>query len=558
MSRFVDTLLAHCAPDSPTRSDRGITIGEPTQPRRLTWAQVHEKALLAGGILMRAAPGVHPGDAVAVLAGDPALIAPAVQGVWLAGGSVTMLHQPTPRADLAAWAADTVRVLGMIGAKLVLLGPPFDRLAALLDQRGISYLMLADLDDPAVWPLTAPVPVGEDDTALLQLTSGSSAEPKAVRITHGNLYANMTAMAQTADLDPANDVMVSWLPLFHDMGMVGFLTVPMALGLELVKVTPADFMSRPLLWAELISRHRGTVTAAPNFAYALLARRLAGSDERFDLSSLRFALNGAEPIEPAAVRAFISAGARFGLREGSMVCAYGMAESTVGVSFAPHGIGMQVDTVDADALEAHRVAVPAGPSDRHVRAFPRLGPPLPGLEVDVVAEDGRPLVEREVGRIRLRGESVTREYLTVEGAQPTQDLDGWLDTGDEGYLADGDVVICGRRKDVIIMGGRNIYPTDIERAAGLVKGVRPGNVVAVRIDAGARRESFAVAVESNRAGDAEAERILRKEVTSRVVDAIGLRPSAVVVLPPATLPKTPSGKLRRAAVSARIAEYLQS
>jgi fatty-acyl-CoA synthase len=558
VSRFVDTLLAHSAPDSPTRSDRGITTGEPAQPRRLTWTQVHDKALRAAGTLTgSAAPAVQHGDAVAVLAADPALIAPAVQGVWLAGGSVTMLHQPTPRADLAAWAADTVRVLGMIGAKLVLLGPPFDQLAPVLDQRGISYLMLADLDDPAAGSLPAPVPVGEDDTALLQLTSGSSADPKAVRITHGNLYSNMTAMAQAGALDPASDVMVSWLPLFHDMGMVGFLTVPMALGLELVKATPSDFMSRPLLWAELISRHRGTITAAPNFAYALLARRLAGADEHFDLSSLRLALNGAEPIEPAAVRAFTAAGARFGLSPGCMVCAYGMAEATVGVSFAPLEIGMQVDTVDADALEGRRRAVPADPSDQHVRAFPRLGPPLPGLEAQVVADDDRVLAEREVGRIRLRGESVTREYLTAEGTRPTQDPDGWLDTGDEGYLADGEVVICGRRKDVIIMGGRNIYPTDIERAAGLVDGVRPGNVAAVRIEAGARRESFAVAVESNRAGDTEAERTLRKEIASRVVDAVGLRPGAVVVLPPATLPKTPSGKLRRAAVRERIADYLQ-
>jgi fatty-acyl-CoA synthase len=523
----------------------------------MTWTEVHKKALRAAGSLRGAAtPGVQHGDAVAVLAGDPTLIAPAVQGVWLAGGSVTMLHQPTHRADLAGWAADTVRVLGMINAKLVLLGSPFDRLAPLLDQRGIGYLMLTDLDNPAVPPLSAPVPVGEDDTVLLQLTSGSSAEPKAVRITHSNLYANMTAMAQAGALDPANDVMVSWLPLFHDMGMVGFLTIPMALGLELVKVTPADFMSRPLLWAELISRHRGTITAAPNFGYAVLARRLAGTDEHFDLSSLRFALNGAEPIDPAAVRAFIAAGARFGLSEGCMVCAYGMAETTVGVSFAPLGIGMQVDTVDADALEARRVAVRAEPSAQHVREFPRLGPPLPGIQARVVAEDGRPLGEREVGRLQLRGESVTGEYLTTTGPLPTQDSDGWLDTGDEGYLAEGDVVVCGRRKDVIIMGGRNIHPTDIERAAGRVDGVRPGNVAAVRIDAGARRESFAVAVESNRAGDAEAERILRKEVASRVVEAVGLRPGAVVVLPPAALPKTPSGKLRRAAVRDRIAEYL--
>jgi fatty-acyl-CoA synthase len=557
VSRFLDTLVAHCAPHSPVRSDRGITTGEPDQPRRSSWTEVHEQALRAAGTLIgTAAPGVQHGDAVAVLAGDPALIAPAVQAVWLAGGSVTMLHQPTPRADLASWAADTVRVLGMIDAKLVLLGAPFDQLAPVLDQRGISYLMLADLDDPAVRPLAAPVPVDEDDTALLQLTSGSSAEPKAVRITHGNLYANMTAMAQSAALDPATDVMVSWLPLFHDMGMVGFLTIPMALGLELVKVTPADFISRPLLWADLISRHGGTITAAPNFGYALLARRLANTDEHFDLSSLRFSLNGAEPIEPAAVRAFTAAGARFGLPETCMVCAYGMAETTLGVSFAPWGVGMQVDTVDADALETRRRAVVADPSEPQVRAFPRLGPPLPGMQVQVVAEDGRRLGEREVGRIQLRGESVTREYLTTAGPLATQDADGWLDTGDEGYLAEGDVVVCGRRKDVIIMGGRNIYPIDIERAAQQVDGVRPGNVAAVRIDADGRRESFAVAVESTQAGDAEAERTLRKDVAARVVDAIGLRPGAVVVLPPTSLPKTPSGKLRRAAVRDRIAGYL--
>ncbi|MGH3932043.1 MAG: long-chain-fatty-acid--CoA ligase, partial [Pseudonocardiaceae bacterium] len=433
------------------------------------------------------------------------------------------------------------------------LGPPFDGLAPLLHECGIDYRMLANLDGPAVTPLVAPVPVGEDDTALLQLTSGSTAEPKAVRITHGNLYANMTAMAQAAALDPTTDVLVSWLPLFHDMGMVGFLTLPMALGLELVKVTPVDFLSRPLLWAELISKHRGTVTAAPNFAYALMARRLAGTDDEFDLSSLRFALNGSEPIEPAAVRAFTAAGARFGLAEHAIVCAYGMAETTLGVSFAPPGIGMQVDTVDADALETQRRAVRA---DRNVRAFPRLGPPLPGLQVQVVARDGSPLGEREVGRIQLRGKSVTREYLTVTGPQLTQDSDGWLDTGDEGYLAEGDVVVCGRRKDVIIMGGRNVYPTDIERAAGLADGVRAGNVVAVRIERGARRESFAVAVESSRAGDAEAERLLRREVSSRVVAAIGLRPGAVVVLPPGSLPKTPSGKLRRTAARDQIANQL--
>ncbi len=195
--------------------------------------------------------------------------------------------------------------------------------------------------------------------ALLQLTSGSTAEPKAVRITHGNLHANITAMMEAARLDLDRDVMVSWLPLFHDMGMVGFLTMPMVTGLELVSVTPADFLARPLLWAELISRHGGTVTAAPNFAYAVLARQLARAEGPLDLSPLRIALNGAEPIDPDAVAAFTAAGARFGLRPESVLAAYGMAETALGVAFAPLDTGLQVDQVDAEQLESHRRAVPA-------------------------------------------------------------------------------------------------------------------------------------------------------------------------------------------------------
>jgi fatty-acyl-CoA synthase len=338
--------------------------------------------------------------------------------------------------------------------------------------------------------------------------------------------------------------MVSWLPLFHDMGMVGFLTIPMVTGLELVKVTPVDFLSRPLLWAELVSRHGGTVTAAPNFAYAVLARRLARAEGPLDLSTLRIALNGAEPIDPAAVEAFVAAGARFGLRPGSVLAAYGMAETALGVSFAPVEAGLAVDEIDADELEAHRRATPGTG-----RRFPRLGPPLPGIEVRVVGEGGAVLGEREVGVLQLRGESVTPGYLTVDGPVAAQDADGWLDTGDEGYLVGGEVVVCGRRKDVIIMGGRNIYPTDIERAASAADDVRAGNAVAVRVGAGEdrHRESFVVAVESRRAGDPEAEAVIRKDVTRRVVSAVGVRPADVVVLGPGSLPKTPSGKLRRAA-----------
>ena len=545
----MDTLV-ESARSSTGAQARGLTTGEPGEARRRTWGEVHEEALRIAGALRTPGrtPAMEPGDSVAILAADPGLIAPTIQAVWLAGGSATMLHQPTARTDLEHWAQDTLRVLAMIGARLVLLGPPFEQLADVLADKGISYRNLAGLAAGEVEPLAGPVPMGEDATALLQLTSGSTAEPKAVRITHGNLYSNTRAMVTAAQLDPANDVAVSWLPLFHDMGMVGCLTVPMSVGMEVVKVTPADFLASPTLWPDLISRYRATMTAAPNFAYAVTGRRMSKMDDgAFDLSSLRFALNGAEPIDQDAVRAFTDAGARFGLRPESIVCAFGMAESTLAVSFAPLGRGVEVDVVDADDLEAQRHATPADPESPRSRRFALLGRPLPGLEVGVVDDSGASLGEREVGQLRIRGDAVTPGYLTVEGPQATQDADGWLDTGDEGYLVDGQVVICGRRKDVIIMGGRNIYPVDIERAACEVDGVRAGNAAAVRLDAGSRRERFAVVLESRMAGDEEAEKTLRKEVTARVVDAVGLRPSAVLVLKPGTLPKTPSGKLRRSA-----------
>jgi fatty-acyl-CoA synthase len=554
MSHFVDTLVGTANSGGQLR---GVTTGEPREAVRTTWAQVHDQAREIAGSLVSSGMARH--DAVAVLAAEPAAIGPAVQAVWLAGGSVTMLHQPTPRSDLAMWAEDTLRVLNMIGSKLVLLGAPFDQLAPVLEEHGIGFQLVTDLAGGA--PLAEAVAVDEDAPALLQLTSGSTADPKAVRITHGNLLSNITDMAAGAKLDPGSDIMVSWLPMFHDMGMVGFYTTPMTLGIELVKVTPVDFLTGPLLWAELISKHRATITAAPNFAYALLGRRLSGvdSDDEYDLSSMRLALNGAEPIDEKAVRSFVDNGARFGLPPECVFPAYGMAEGTLAISFPPVFTGLRLDYIDADALEADRRAVPVAATDSaSVRSFALLGKPLPSFEARIV-DPGTGAVrgEREVGEIHIRGAAVTPGYLTVDGPLATQDADGWLATGDLGYIVDGEIVICGRAKDVIILAGRNIYPTDIERAASTVEGVRAGNAVAVRLDAGTRRERFAVVVESRQAGDPAAVRVIRKQVGARVFEAVNARPVAVEVLAPGTLPKTPSGKLRRAAAGEQLAERLK-
>jgi len=473
-----------------------------------------------------------------------------------------MLHQPTQRTDLAEWAEDTVRILGMIGSDLVLLGEPFDQLAPVLEEKGIGFKLITDL--ATAEPLADVVVTDEGDTALLQLTSGSTADPKAVRITYGNLYSNVKAMVDRAEFDFDTDVMVSWLPTFHDMGMVGFLTVPMTFGVELVKITPVEFLSGPLIWPQLITKYHGTTTAAPNFAYAIVGRRMARVDEddAYDLSKLRIALNGAEPVDETAVQTFVDAGARFKMPAECVFPAYGMAEATLAVSFAPLFTGLTLDVVEADALEAENRAVPVPADDPRrgtdsVRSFALLGHPLDGLEAEIVNDAGERVGERAVGEIRLRGEAVTPGYLTMEGPLDTQDADGWLNTGDLGYLVDGQIVICGRRKDVIIMGGRNLYPTDIERAATSVEGVRAGNAVAVRLDAGSRRERFAVVVESKLAGDAEAEKNLMKQVSARVRDAVDMRPYAVVVLPAGSLPKTPSGKVKRAATATQFADRIK-
>ena len=537
MSRFTDKMYR-----SAQESTRGMVTGEPYEPVRHTWAEVHERARrVAGGL---AAAGIGPGDAVGVLAGFPVEIAPTAQGVWMRGGSLTMLHQPTPRTDLVVWAEDTMTVIGMIELKAVIVSEPFMVAIPVLEEKGIKVLKVADL--LAADPID-PVETGEDDLALMQLTSGSTGSPKAVQITHRNIYSNAEAMFIGAQYDVNTDVMVSWLPCFHDMGMVGFLTIPMYFGAELVKVTPMDFLRDTLLWAKLIDKYKGTMTAAPNFAYALFAKRLRRQAKpgEFDLSTLRFALSGAEPVEPADVEDLIDAGKPFGLPASAILPAYGMAETCLAVSFSPCNAGLVVDEVDADLLAALRRAVPS--SKGNTRRLASLGPLLNDLEARIVDEDGAVLPARGVGVIQLRGESVTPGYITMAGFLPTQDENGWYDTGDLGYITDeGNIVVCGRVKDVIIMAGRNIYPTDIERAAGRVEGVRPGCAVAVRLDAGHSRETFAVAVESNAYQDPAAVRRIEHQVAHEVVTEVDVRPRNVVVLGPGTIPKTPSGKLRRA------------
>ena len=351
-----------------------------------------------------------------------------------------------------------------------------------------------------------------------------------------------------AQVDVDTDVIVCWLPLFHDMGMTGFLTVPMYFGTELIKVTPMDFLRDTLLWAKLIDKYKGTMTAAPNFAYNLFAKRLRrqATPGQFDLSTLRWALSGAEQVEPADVEDLIDAGKPVRADAGGDPA--GLRHGRDDGGRVVHRVRRRHDRRRGRRRPARRAA-PGRPGEQGQDAAARdcSANCSNGLEARIVDEDGSVLPARGVGVIQVRGEPVTEGYTTVAGFVAAQDEQGWYDTGDLGYLTEtGSVVVCGRVKDVIIMAGRNIYPTDIERAAARVAGVRPGCAVAVRLDAGHSRETFAVAVESKAWQDPAEVRRIERQVAHEVVAEVDVRPRNVVVLEPGMIPKTPSGKLRRA------------
>ena len=521
-------------------SQRHLTAGTVADPVRLTWDEVHEQAKrMAGGL---AARGIGRQGSVAVLATDAADIAPLAQAAWLSRAAVTMLQQPTPRTDLEVWLADTVRATLMIKADVVVIGEQFLGALDPLAAHGLAVCTVESLRraDPIGFDMSDHA--AESDVALRQLTSGSTGVPKAVEISHGNLAANAVALHDGLELDIDTDVMASWLPLSHDMGMIAFVCFPMQLGIETVVVPPEEFLKRPLVWAELISKHRATITSGPNFAYSVLARVLQRADPGdIDLSSLRIAVNGAEPIDHRDMTEFSAVGARFGLRPTALTPAYGLAEATLVASLgSAHGQAV-VDHPSRQAIaKAHRAEPARDTTDvQHVVC---VGSPVTGLDLRI-SRNGTALAPREIGAIELRGPMIAENYLTTDGVVPLA-TDGWFDSGDLGYLdEEGRLHVCGRTKDLIVLAGRNLYPHDIERAAEGVDGVRRGCVIALRVDTD--REGFAVLAEVRNATDDDARARISREIAARVSSQVGHRPRDILLFRAGALPKTPSGKLRR-------------
>ena len=539
-------------------SARGINFVASGGEVRVTWAELHDDARVVAASLQ--ARGVAPGDHVAILGPTSRGLVTAIQGCWLAGAASMVLPLPMRMGSLEEFIAQTRGRIRHGDARLVLI------------DEALAPFYVTEPGDPPTVPLTnvlpgaagAPrpdavqIPTPDPERlVILQYTSGSTSEPKGVMIPDRVLGANLDGIAGAAEVTADADVTISWLPLYHDMGLVGLMALPMTTGMEHVQAAPTDFLAHPGHWMQWISDHRGTATAGPNFSWALATRALRRMDG-LDLSSMRVALSGAEPIDPDAVEAFVAEAGRFGFRPGAVFCAFGMAELAIGGTFPPPMRGMVVDTVDRKVLETKGEAVPAEPSgDPDVdalalRRVPLLGAAVPGLEMRVCdPASGATLPERIVGELELRGTSVTPGYYKRPELDAGLFHDGWLRTGDLAYLVDGELAMCGRIKDVIIVGGRNVYPMDIERAVAGVDGVRAGNVIAFGVEGYKGKESVVVVAEARidmadaDAADGALEDV-RRHVHDRCVEVCGVPPRDVLLVAPGTLPKTSSGKLQRA------------
>ncbi len=534
---------AQAEPDRPTvylREDDGteeaITYGR-------LW---REAALVAGGLRER---GVRRGDTVALMLPTGLDFLRAFQGILAAGAVPVPIYPPLRLDRLEEYALRQAAILADAGVAVLVTIPRAMPIAGLLRPAVPSLREVTTADELASLGATVPGPAGTGaDPAFIQYTSGSTGSPKGVLLTHGNLMANMRAIGAGLEVRPT-DVGASWLPLYHDMGLIGSWLFCLHEGLPLALLSPTAFLARPERWLWAIHQHRATLSAAPNFAYELCARKVPDEAlEGLDLSSWRCALNGAEPVNPDTLDRFARRFAPCGFRREALLPVYGLAENAVGVAFPPVGRGPRIDRVARTAFQEEGRALAAKPDDTGALRFVSVGRALPEHEVRIVDGAGADVPERTVGRLVFRGPSQTPGYYRKPEATAAITLpSGWLDSGDLAYRADGEIHVTGRSKDLIIKAGRNLVPQEIEDAAAGVDGIRKGCVVAFgveRPDLGT--ESLVVVAETRAADPAECSRLVAA-VTERVAAAVEVPPDDVVLVPPGAVAKTSSGKIRRAA-----------
>jgi 1-acyl-sn-glycerol-3-phosphate acyltransferase len=542
---IVEALDWHLQSD-PERTHIVLTH-ESGAPEEITYATLHDGASrVAAALLERNLP---PRATVAIMLPTGADYFYSFLGVLLAGGIPVPIYPPARASQIEDHMRRHAGILSNAQARVLITMPEAKTLALLLRSKVTT---LSDVVTPAELATGAaqqirPAPKA-DDIAFLQYTSGSTGSPKGVILTHANLLANLRAMGQALQVN-SSDVFVSWLPLYHDMGLIGAWLGSLYYAFRMVAMSPLAFLARPQSWLRTIHRYGGTLSAAPNFAYQLCARRIEERElEGLDLSSWRLAFNGAEPVSPETLEEFGARFARHGLRREALTPVYGLAECTVGLAFPPLGRGPKIDRIDrATFANTGRAELVQDDGQRDELRVVACGHPIPGHQIRIVDSAGRETGERQEGRLQFNGPSATQGYY--RNPEETQRLfDGaWLDSGDYAYIAEGDVYLTGRAKDLIIRAGRNIYPYELEEAAGNIPGVRKGCVAVVgSIDARTNVEQIVVLAET-REKDVEVREKLKRQINDAAFDLIGMTPDDIVLVPPRTVLKTSSGKIRRAA-----------
>ena len=523
---------------------------------RISYRQLQEtSAALATGLQQQ---GLRPGQTVAIMLPTSPDYFFTYLGILRAGGIPVPIYPPARPSQLEDHVNRHTGILANAQAALLISVPEAIKVSRLLQARvpGLRAVRTpAQLIAAGESQQFVPVTVRAEDVAFIQYTSGSTGQPKGVALTHANLLANIRAMASAIGAS-SEDVFVSWLPLYHDMGLIGAWLGSFTVGFRLVVMSPLAFLARPRRWLETISIHRGTLSAGPNFAYELCLNRinetaLAG----LDLSSWRLAFNGAEAVSPDTVTRFSERFAACGLPPTAMTPVYGLAEASVGLLFPPLERGPRIDQIERQTFESQRRAVPS--SEATALRFVSCGKVLPGHDIRIVDDADRRVPERIEGRLQFRGPSATTGYWRAPELTArlyAADQGAWLNTGDRAYLAEGEVFVTGRVKDIVIRGGRNLYPQEIEEAVGEVKGVRKGCVAVFgRRDERSGTERLVVLAEvSPRQGrDTGA---LQEAVSHAVVTAIGEPADEILLVPPHTVLKTSSGKVRRSACRALVEE----
>jgi fatty-acyl-CoA synthase len=543
--RTLTDVLHWQAEADPRRVHMFLQVGDGGE-RSITYGELRAGALAVAGDL--SARGIRRGDAVALMLRTEEDFFSAFFGTLLAGGVPVPIYPPARLDRLEEYAQRHTRILNNAEARLLITFRQAKRVAGALAGRVPSLGEVAVVERLAARGAEAPtIHLAPEDPALIQYTSGSTGEPKGVLLSHANIMVNIRAIARGITIGP-DDVGVSWLPLYHDMGLIGSWLAALSFGIPIVILSPLAFLSRPARWLWALHAHRGTLSAAPNFAFELCVRKVADEEIRgLDLSAWRAAFNGAEPVSPETIERFTRRFAPYGFRPEAMCPVYGLAEAAAALTVPPLARGPWVERVARKPFERAGEARPAPPEDSNPLRFVSCGRALPEHEVRIVDTEGRPMRERLTGRVQVRGPSVTAGYFRNPEATRAVLQDGWMDSGDLGYLAEGELFITGRQKDLIIKGGRNLYPQEVEEIVGDIPGIRKGCIAVFGIaDAQTATERLVIVAESRQTAP-EARARLQGAVIKRVVDVLGFPPDTVAVAVPGTVRKTSSGKVRRSA-----------